>query len=175
MSEKDINVEENNFNPVELNELRESKKKKAEEIRDMASGSSWWLPMNLSFFIKGEGNSLELKNDYDHQDKDVEEKTLKAMIPTACILNEKSDFQGDQYLLKFIDIDTGEIMYTPMTGGLKSGLIRETALTEDLLNRETEFDKETQKKSSVIVKYWGKIYNEDEKNSFHSYTVKTLV
>jgi hypothetical protein len=96
------------------------------------------------------------------------------MVPLGCVLNENNDFKGDQYLLKFVDIDTGEVMYTPITGGIRSGLVRETPLTKDLLNRETDFDKETQKQSAVIVKYWGKIYNEEEDNSFHSYTVKSL-
>jgi hypothetical protein len=96
------------------------------------------------------------------------------MVPLGCVLNENNDFDGDQYLLKYVDIDTGEKNFTPITGGLKSGLVRETPLTKDLLNRETDFDKNTQNKSAVIVKYWGKIYNEENNNSYHSYTIKSL-
>jgi hypothetical protein len=163
------------IDPVELNDLRSAKESKSEEIRELANGSTWWIPDNEDFFEKGKKrNSLVLKSDYDHKDEEVEQKTIKGMVPLGCVLNENNDFKGDQYLLKFVDIDTGEVMYTPITGGIRAGLVRETPLTKDLLNRETDFDKETQKQSAVIVKYWGKIYNEEEDNSFHSYTVKSL-
>jgi len=168
-------VDEDNVDPVALNDLRKAKDEKQEEIRELAKGSSWWLPSEEDIFVTGkERNSLVLKKHLLHEDEEVEKQTVRAMVPLGCVLNKNNDFDGDQYLLKYVDIDTGEKNFTPITGGFKAGLVRETPLTEDLLNRETDFDKSTQNKSAVIVKYWGKIYNEENNNSYHSYTVKSL-
>jgi hypothetical protein len=170
--EKKVDGQEG-IDPVELNDLRKAKEDKAEEIKELANGSSWWLPDKTDIFEKGDNrNEVKLKD--AAEEKAVEDITIRGIVPLATVLNEKNTYKGEKYLLKYVNIDTGEVEFTPLRGNLTNALIRETPLTEDLLNRETNFEKDVQKKSAVIVKYWGAIYNQENDQSYHSYTVKPL-
>jgi|AntDeeMetagen681_2_1112603.scaffolds.fasta_scaffold20590_2 hypothetical protein len=164
---------EQTVDPVQLTELRRAKQEKSEEISEMEGGSSWWLPDTENIFEKGDNkNEINLKNSTSDQQK--QQITFRGAVPIATVLNDHNQYKGDKYLLKYVNIDTGEIEFTPLRGNLNKQLLDKTALTKELLNRETNFNKDIQKKSSVLIKYWGAIYNKENDQSYHSYTVKSL-
>jgi hypothetical protein len=161
-----------NIDPVELRELRKLGEEKTKELEEMG-GSDWWLPETTEIFTATDNNNEKVL--VKNADKDLlREITIKKIIPIGTELIDNDQYKGDRYLLVYVDIDTGEIMKTPLRGNLPKRLIEFTELTEDLLNRETAFTKDIQKKSAVAVKYWGAIYNKKDNQSYHSYTVKPL-
>jgi len=163
---------EETVDPVELRELRKAKEEKTEEIEKMG-GSSWWLPETTEIFKSTENkNEKVIINDVDKDQ--LREITIKGIVPMGTELIENGNYKGDRYLLKYVNIDTGELEKTPLRGNLPNRLVDLTDLTEDHLNRETMFDKEVQKNSAVVIKYWGAIYSKEDNQSYHSYTVKPL-
>jgi hypothetical protein len=160
------------IDPVKLRELRELGEEKVKEFEEMG-GSDWWLPETTDIF-----KSTDNKNEkvlIKNVDKgELREITIKKIIPIGTELIDNDTYKGDRYLLVFVDIDTGEVMKTPLRGNLPKRLVEFTDLTEEHLNRETAFDKEIQNNSAVAIKYWGAIYNKADNQSYHSYTVKSL-
>ncbi len=155
--------------------IEQDKEKAKKEV--INAGLGWWLPEKSATLIKNDNNHYVPDRDQLNENPRLAEEYFVYMQPIRLTVNDKSEYEQESLLMEFVDLQTGEIRETPLRGNLIYQLAKEEVLDmeTDQLIKVLRDDPESFDFSGMIrVRYVGKMYDDEKKRHYHTFTAKLL-